>query len=143
MSNATTITAVFGGLSDSGDLAELERLCGRRRVQRASTHHSADRPGRSITVSWDYGPVLAAADIRTLASGVALLLWGKLPPILAAQPKLSDDPDWPAVQAEESEQRALNDRARKQLRDTNTPRLDAGCLNDSDGGTSPPRSEQP
>ncbi len=38
MGNATSITAVLGGLTSSTDLADLERICGQRRVRRVSTH---------------------------------------------------------------------------------------------------------
>ena len=59
--------------------------------------------------------MLRAGDIRTLAEGVALVLWGKLPPILAGQPLLSADRDWGQIRAEEAELRQRNDNARRRL----------------------------
>ena len=50
--------------------------------------------------------------------------------------------DWPTVEAEESQQRALNDRARKQLVETNTSRTNDVCLNDWAGAVPPATSEQ-
>jgi hypothetical protein len=115
MANATSITAVFGGLAEAKDLADLERLCGQRRVQRHSTHRGGDRRGNSVTISWEREPVLRVEDIRTLPDGVALVLWGKLPPILASLPLLSQDRDWKAIRAQEAGQRAANDGARRQI----------------------------
>jgi type IV secretion system protein VirD4 len=115
MANATSITAVFGGLTEAKDLADLERLCGQRRVKRHSTHRGADKQGNSVSISWERETVLRVEDIRTLPDGVALVLWGKLPPILAALPLLSDDPDWTAIQGEEAALAAANDGARRHL----------------------------
>jgi len=113
MANATTITAVFGGLTSATDLGELERLCGTHRVRRESQHRGgAGRDARSTTVSFDHEPVLRAADIRTLGDGVALVLWGRLPPVLAAQPLLSEDRDWKGIRKEEAKLRRANDDAR-------------------------------
>jgi type IV secretory pathway TraG/TraD family ATPase VirD4 len=115
MANATSITAVFGGLSEAKDLADLERLCGQRRVKRHSTHQGGDRRGTSVSVNWEREPVLAVDDIRTLPDGVALVLWGRLPPVLASLPLLSHDRDWKAIRAEESALRAANDGARRHI----------------------------
>ena len=113
MANATTITAVFGGLTSAKDLSELERLCGTHRVRRESQHRGgAERSNRSTTVSFDHEPVLRAADIRTLGDGVALVLWGRLPPVLAVQPLLSEDRDWKTIRTEEAQLRRANDAAR-------------------------------
>ncbi|HET9061094.1 MAG TPA: TraM recognition domain-containing protein [Acidimicrobiales bacterium] len=115
MGNATTITAVMGGLTSSNDLADLERLCGQKKVKQASVSRS--RSGRnggefSRSTSWANEPVLRADQVRTLPSGTALLFWGKLPPVLAELPLLSETRDWPAVRSEESAARLANDRAR-------------------------------
>jgi len=113
MANATTITAVFGGLTSATDLGELERLCGTHRVRRESHHRGGpERNARSSTVSFEHEPVLRAADIRTLGDGVALVLWGRLPPVLAVQPMLSEDRDWGEVRDQEAKLRKDNDDAR-------------------------------
>jgi type IV secretory pathway TraG/TraD family ATPase VirD4 len=115
MGNATSITAVFGGLTEVKDLADLERLCGQRRVKRHSTHRGGEKRGTSVSISWEREAVLPLDSIRTLPDGVALVLWGKLPPILAALPLLSEDRDWKAIRAEEAALRAANDGARRHI----------------------------
>jgi type IV secretory pathway TraG/TraD family ATPase VirD4 len=115
MGNSTTITVVLGGITSPTDLADLERTCGQRRVKRESTHsgsrgqHGAER---SRTVSWESEAVLRADQVRTLPSGVALVLWSKLPPVLARLELLSDHPDWPQIRDEEATARQANDLAR-------------------------------
>ncbi len=111
MGNATSITAVLGGLKSPGDLADLEKLCGQRRSRRVASHQGA-RDG-SRTVSWDYEAVLRADQIRTLPAGVGLLLWGRLPPVLAKFSLLTQHADWPQIQQEEKWAREANDRARR------------------------------
>jgi type IV secretion system protein VirD4 len=115
MGNATSITAVLGGLMSPSDLSDLERICGQRRARRESTHHAtspAHGRDRSRTVSWENEAVLRADQIRTLPSGTALVLWGRLPPVLARLPLLSERPEWPTVRQEEASAREANDRAR-------------------------------
>jgi type IV secretion system protein VirD4 len=109
MGNATAITAVLGGLSSPNDLGDLEKLCGQRRSRREASHRGAKDQSR--TVSWEYEPVLRADQIRTLPAGVALVLWGRLPPVLAYFPLLSERDDWPDVKREEGLVRAANDLA--------------------------------
>jgi len=119
MGNATSITAVLGGLTSPTDLADLERICGQRRVRRVSTHRgTGGRNGRdhSRTISWESEAVLRADQIRTLQAGMALLLWSRLPPVLAHLPLLSERPDWQQVQQEEEQARQANDRARSAAR---------------------------
>lgn len=99
MANATNITVIFGGLSSAKDLADLERLCGTRQARRDSLHRGGERGARSATASWETTPVLRAGDIRTLPAGAALVLWGRLPPVVARFPLLSDDRDWKAIRA--------------------------------------------
>jgi len=114
MANATTVTAVLGGLTSATDLGQLERLCGTHRVRRESEHRGgAGRSARSTTTSSEHEPVLRAADIRTLGDGVALVLWGRLPPVLAAQPMLSQDRGWGAIRTEEARLRRASDDARR------------------------------
>ena len=114
MSNATTITAVLGGLTSPSDLADLERICGQRRVRRESTHRGRGANGRdhSRTVSWESEAVLRADRIRTLPAGTALVLWSRLPPALVHLPLLSETPEWPQIRLEEHKTRDANDRAR-------------------------------
>lgn len=115
LGNATSITAVLGGLASSGDLLDLERLCGRRRARRESTHRGSRGPSgqdHSRTVAWEDEPVLRADQIRTLPPGTALVLWGKLPPVLARMPLLSERQEWAEIRAEEAALRRANDQAR-------------------------------
>ena len=115
MGNATTITAVLGGLTSPSDLSDLERVCGQRRVRRESTHRGssgANNRDHSRTTSWESETVLRADQIRTLGAGVALVLWSKLPPFLARLPLLSEMTGWREVQEEEKKVREANDRAR-------------------------------
>ncbi len=119
MGNATSITAVLGGLTSPTDLADLERICGQRRVRRVSTHRgTGGRNGRdhSRTISWESEAVLRADQIRTLQAGMALVLWSRLPPVLAHLPLLSEQPDWEQVHQEEEQARQANDRARSAAR---------------------------
>jgi hypothetical protein len=116
MGNATSITAVLGGLTSPSDLSDLERLCGQRRARRVSTHRgtSSGPNGRdqSRTINWENESVLRADQIRTLPAGIALVLWGRLPPVLARLPLMSECPDWALVRQEEAWAREANDRAR-------------------------------
>jgi len=113
MGNATSITAILGGLTSPRDLADLERLCGQRRVRRVATSRGPGaRFDQSQTVSWENEPVLRGDQIRTLPAGMALVLWGRLPPVLARLPLLSETPIWRALRREEAATRAANDRAR-------------------------------
>ena len=115
MGNATSITAVLGGLTSPSDLADLERVCGQRRVRRESTHRGSRGPAaaeQSRTITWENEPVLRADQIRTLPAGTALVLWSRLPPVLVHLPLLSERRDWPQVRAEEEAARRANDEAR-------------------------------
>ncbi len=115
MGNATSITAVLGGLTSPNDLLDLERLCGQRRVRRVSTHRGSRGPSgqdQSRTITWESEPVLRADQVRTLPPGTALVLWSRLPPTLAYLPLLSERPEWPEVRAEEDAVRRANDEAR-------------------------------
>jgi type IV secretion system protein VirD4 len=119
MGNATTNTAVLGGLTSPNDLADLEKVCGQRRVRRESDHRGTSGPHhreQSRTFTWESETVLRADQIRTLPAGVALVLWSRLPPFLAYLPLLSELTAWPGIQAEEKAIREANDRARTQLR---------------------------
>ena len=115
MANATSITVVLGGLTSASDLGELERLCGQRRVRRVAVQQGSrgrnGSPG-STTLSWESEPVLRADQLRTLPSGVGLVLWGRLPPVLARLPLLSETPEWPVIREEERATRLANDMAR-------------------------------
>ena len=104
MGTATTITAVLGGLTSPGDLADLEKVCGQRRVRRESAHRTTgghQNRDQSRTISWEGETVLRADQIRTLPAGVALVLWSRLPPFLAYLPLLSELSGWREVQREE------------------------------------------
>jgi type IV secretion system protein VirD4 len=115
MGNATSITAVLGGLTSPNDLSDLERICGQRRVRRESTHRGTSGKGGgdySRTTSWESETVLRADEIRTLPAGRALVLWSRLPPVLVRMPLLSESRDWPEIRAEELAARQANDKAR-------------------------------
>ena len=86
LGNATSITCVLGGLKVADDLAELSRICGTHKVLRHSS--SSDSSGRhpSISAGWVDEAVLDEAQLRCLDEGVALVLWGRLPPVLAYLP---------------------------------------------------------
>jgi hypothetical protein len=115
MGTATTITAVLGGLTSPGDLADLEKVCGQRRVRRETAHRTtggSQNRDQSRTISWEGETVLRADQIRTLPAGVALVLWSRLPPFLAYLPLLSELSGWREVQREEKAVRDANDRAR-------------------------------
>ncbi len=116
MANATSVTAVLGGLTSAGDLAELERLCGQRRARRVALQRGGGRGRDATTVSWEVEPVLRADQVRTLPAGVALVLWGRLPPLLARMPLMSEAADWPVVEQEERALRRANDDARSLAR---------------------------
>jgi type IV secretory pathway TraG/TraD family ATPase VirD4 len=118
MGNATTITAVLGGLSSASDLSDLERLCGQRKVRHISDHQGEGGRGgreRSRTIAWENEPVVRADQVRTLPAGTALVLWSRLPPVLAHLPLLSETPGWAAVREEEAAARRANDEARALL----------------------------
>jgi type IV secretory pathway TraG/TraD family ATPase VirD4 len=115
MGNATSITAVLGGLTSPDDLSDLERICGQRRVRRESTHRGmSGTNGRdySRTTSWESETVLRADEIRTLPAGQALVLWSRLPPVLARMPLLTESREWAEIRAEELAARQANDEAR-------------------------------
>jgi hypothetical protein len=112
MRNASTITAVFGGLTIAEDLDELSRLCGTRKVVRHSATEDTARDHHSIGASWADEPVLTAADIRELPPGVALLLWGSLPPILSYVPGTWEGEDAAMIASDEREVRERNDSVR-------------------------------
>ena len=113
MTDATTITAVFGGLRTVDDLEDLERLCGQRRIRRHSASDSSG--GRSVTVASELEPVMTVAEIRSLAPGVALVLWHDFHPILAYVPGLWEQRRaWRAISAEETTARSANDDARRE-----------------------------
>ena len=67
-------------------------------------------------MSWEVEPVLRADQVRTLPAGVALVLWGRLPPLLARMPLMSEAADWPVVEQEERALRRANDDARSLAR---------------------------
>ncbi len=96
MGNATSITAVLGGLTSPNDLSDLERICGQRprparvhppggereRRPRFLPHHQLGKRNR----------LAAPTRIRTLPAGRALVLWSRLPPVLVRMPLLSSAP---------------------------------------------------
>ena len=110
--NATTITAVFGGLSVAQDLRELSDLCGTRRVARHSVTSDPRRAHDSYGASWVDEPVLTPAEIHGLPDGELLLLWGSLPPILAYQPGVWEGREARRIAEQERSARDANDAAR-------------------------------
>ncbi len=57
-------------------------------------------------------PVLSPAEIRSLPAGTALLLWGRLPPILAHLPGIWEGKAGHAVMEEERAEKQRNDQER-------------------------------
>jgi hypothetical protein len=112
MRNATTITAVFGGLSVPEDLKELSELCGTRKVLRHSANTEWRRGTDSIGATWVDEPVLTPAEIRALPEGTLLLLWGRLGPILAYEPGVWEGPDAALIAEQEAAARKANDECR-------------------------------
>ena len=94
MANATAITAVFGGLTSAKDLSELERICGTHEIRRQVIHQGSGPDRRSATHQTEHVPVLRVGELRTLPEGTALMLWGRLPPFLAAFAPLHADADY-------------------------------------------------
>src|SRR5487761_1923855 len=110
--NATTITAVFGGLSVAQDLRELSELCGTRRVTRHSVTSDQRRGTDSVGATWSDEAVLSPAEIQGLREGQLLLLWGSLPPILAYEPGVWELKDAKEIAEQERTARTANDAAR-------------------------------
>jgi type IV secretory pathway TraG/TraD family ATPase VirD4 len=94
MANATAITVVFGGLTSAKDLSELERICGTHDIRRKIIHQGGAADRRSATHQTEHVPVLRVGELRTLPEGTALMLWGRLPPFLAAFAPLHADPHY-------------------------------------------------
>ena len=94
MANATAITAVFGGLTSAKDLSELERICGTHEIRRQVIHQGSGPDRRSATHQTEHVPVFRVGELRTLPEGTALMLWGRLPPFLAAFAPLHADADY-------------------------------------------------
>jgi type IV secretion system protein VirD4 len=109
--NAASILAVFGGLGVADDLDELSRLTGTRQVEREGW--TEDARGRSSTNRHVVEePVLSPAEIRALPAGTALLLWGRLPPVLAHLPGIWEGKAGHAVMEEERAEKQRNDQER-------------------------------
>ncbi len=118
LASFTNNTLVFGGVGDTDFLERLEKRCGQIRVYRTSASASSGQRGAgasaSRSVSEEWQPVLRAHQIGQLDvdAGEALLLAGNLPPVITRLPKLSEDPDWPQIQAETTQVRAMADATR-------------------------------
>src|SRR5487761_2000865 len=110
--NATTITAVFGGLSVAQDLRELSELCGTHKVTRHSVTLDQRRGTDSVGATWSDEAVLSPAEIQGLREGQLLLLWGSLPPILAYEPGVWELKDAKEIAEQERTARTANDAAR-------------------------------
>jgi type IV secretion system protein VirD4 len=110
LGNATSATCVLGGLKVAEDLAELSRICGSRKVLRHSS--SADERGSasSVSASWVDEPLLDESAIRCLDEGVALVLWGRLAPMLVYLPG-----SW---ETERASKAAASERAARSASDT-------------------------
>jgi type IV secretion system protein VirD4 len=109
--NAASGLMVFGGLSVATDPEELSKLCGTRLVEHAS--QSVGMDGRSsISRHHVEEPVLSPAAIHGLEVGVALMLFGRLPPVLSYLPGIWERDDGPVALAEEARTRVANDAAR-------------------------------
>lgn len=111
--NAASILRVFGGLSVAKDLEELSRLSGTRQVERAS--FSEDGRGRMrISRNLTDAPLLSASAIHALEDGMALICWGRLPPIVAHLPGIWERRDARVLAEEERLARKANGDARRE-----------------------------
>jgi len=109
--NAASILMVFGGLSVASDLEELSKLCGTKTIERVSiTENDANHSSRSRHLVEE--PVLSPSAIHALDEGTALVLFGRLPPVLAYQPGLWERDDATEALVEELTARSANDLAR-------------------------------
>lgn len=111
--NAASVLMVFGGLSVAADLEELSKLCGTRLVERFSLTEGGN--GHASTSRHHVEePVLSPAAIHSLDGGVALVLVGRLPPVLSYLPGIWEGDDANEALAEETQTRIANDAARVQ-----------------------------
>ena len=69
--------------------------------------------GQSISSTWIEEPVLDESAIRTLADGVALVLWAKLPPMLVYMPGSWEGRGAKSAARAEGVARGRNDAARQ------------------------------
>ncbi len=117
LANATTVTAVLGGLKVAEDLRELSQLCGSRKVLR-HTSSAADGAGGgpSVSATWVEEPVLDESSIRCLPEGVALVIWGRLKPMLVYLPGSWEGRRGKELARAEHAVRAANDAARAAVR---------------------------
>lgn len=80
---------VFPGVTDPDTLDQFSRLIGERSVETESV--TTDAAGLvSATLAEDERRLASAADLRTLAAGEAILLYGRIPPIrvvVCSEPK--------------------------------------------------------
>jgi hypothetical protein len=113
--SATATTVVYGGCKDPVFLLDLEKSCGQTRVTTRIHHRPRDSDGRarrgSTTVAQTWEPVLRAHQIATLdpGRGHALILAENLPPVIAAQPALQQQPKlWRQIAVEVEAVRAEN-----------------------------------
>ena len=113
LANATTVTCVLGGLKVADDLHELSQLCGTKKVLRhtSSSAESKDS-GPSVSATWVEEPVIEESAIRCLAEGVALVIWGRLRPMLVYMPGSWEGRRGKQLARAERDARAANDAAR-------------------------------
>jgi type IV secretion system protein VirD4 len=112
ISNAVTVTAVFGGLSVASDLEELSRLSGTRRVPRRTFNEGSAGDRTSVSTSQVDEAVLTPAEIHMLGDGELLLFWGRLRPVLAYAPGTWEGKDTQLIAADEAAAKAANDQVR-------------------------------
>lgn len=109
--NAASILMVFGGLSVASDLEELSKLCGTTSIERMSlTENGNGQLSQSRHLVEE--PVLSPSAIHALDEGTALILFGRLPPVLSYLPGLWERADSKQALAEELAARVANDVAR-------------------------------
>lgn len=115
LASATATTVVYGGCKDPVFLLDLERVCGQTRVTTRIHHRPRDSDGKarrgSTTVAQTWEPVLRAHQIAALdpGRGHALILAENLPPVIAAQPSLQQQPKlWRRITVEVEAVRAEN-----------------------------------
>jgi type IV secretory pathway TraG/TraD family ATPase VirD4 len=97
--DAAIVKVVLGGSANADDLADLSRLTGERAVREWSETRHGSSPGRSVSSSVRYRPVLEASELRRLRFGTALLLLRSAAPMIMDLRPWTARPDAPALQA--------------------------------------------
>ncbi|MGH9064006.1 MAG: type IV secretory system conjugative DNA transfer family protein [Acidimicrobiales bacterium] len=80
--DSAIVKIVLGGSANADDLADFCRLIGEHVVTEWSETRQAHAPGRSVSSSTRWRPILEPAELRRLRFGTGLLLLRSAPPII-------------------------------------------------------------